>query len=55
MVAHYLLRCREHEEYREELRRAVGWDGMKMEKLLGDVKKAKALLAYVKKTGRLDY
>jgi len=53
-VAHFLLRCRDHEEHRHALEKAVGWDGMKVEKLLGDVTKAK-LLKYVEKTGRFEF
>jgi hypothetical protein len=54
-VAHYLLRCSEYDEQREALRKRVGVDGMKVEKLLGDPKKIKAVMEYVEKTERFEF
>jgi ribonuclease HI len=54
-VAHFLLRCEFYEEERKTLREAVGEDRMKVEILLGDVKKVKALLKYVETTERFEF
>jgi hypothetical protein len=51
-LAHFLLRCNNHKEYRAVLRKEVGVDGMKVDKLLGDIKKVKAVLRCVEKTER---
>jgi ribonuclease HI len=54
-VAHFLLRCEIDEEQRRTLREAVGEDRMKVEILLGDIKKVKALLKYVETTERFEF
>jgi hypothetical protein len=54
-VGHYILRCENYEEERKILREAVGDDRMKLEILLGDVKKVKALLKYVEMTERFKF
>jgi hypothetical protein len=54
-VADFLLRCEIHEEQRRILREAVGEDRMKVEILLGDIKKVKALLKYVETTERFEF
>jgi hypothetical protein len=54
-VAHYLLRCRDHDEWRERLRKEVGVDGMYVEKLLGHSKFIKHTLNFVKSTERFTF
>ena len=54
-VAHFLLRCRDHDEGREKLRKEVGGEGMSVEKLLGHPKFIKATLNFIKSTGRFTF
>jgi hypothetical protein len=54
-VAHFILRCENYEEQRGILRKGVGDDRMKVEILLGDVKKVKAVLKYVEMTERFEF
>jgi ribonuclease HI len=54
-VSHYLLRCMDHDEWRERLRKEVGVDGMYVEKLLGHPKLIKHTLNFVKNTGRFTF
>jgi hypothetical protein len=53
--AHFLLQCNNYKEEQQELRKAVGVDGMKVEKLLGDLKKIRAVLDYVEKTEQFGF
>jgi hypothetical protein len=54
-VAHFLLRCRDHDEGREKLRKEVGGEGMSVEKLLGHPKFIKATLNFIKSTERFTF
>ena len=54
-VKHFLLICSKYEKERDKLRREVGAQGMRDEKLLGDVKKVKHTLQFIKDTGRFDF
>ena len=53
-VEHYLLECNKYKEQRKRLRKEVGVGKMKVGILLGDGKKIKYMLTFVKETGRLE-
>lgn len=54
-VAHYLLKCEIYEEERDALRKRVGVQGMRVNKLLGDSKLVKHTLEYMEKTQRFNF
>jgi hypothetical protein len=49
--AHFLLQCRDHDKWREKLRKEVRVDGMSVEKLLGHPKFIKPTLNFINNTG----
>ena len=54
-VKHFLLICLKYEKERDKLRRVVGAQGMREEKLLGDVKKVKHTIQFIEDMGRFDF
>jgi ribonuclease HI len=54
-VRHFLLICPKYEKERDKLRREVGAQGMREEKLLGDVKKVKHTIQFIEDVGRFDF
>src|SRR6266496_2105488 len=48
-VQHYLLRCELFDEQRNRLRKEVGVEGMRVEKLLGDPKLIKNTIKYIER------
>jgi ribonuclease HI len=54
-VRHFLLICSKYEKERDKLRREVGAQGMREEKLLGDVKKVKHTIQFIEDVGRFDF
>ena len=54
-VKHFLLTCSKYEKERDKLRREVGAQGMREEKLLGDVKKVKHTIQFIEDVGRFDF
>jgi len=51
-IHHYLLKCELFEQQRDKLRREVGAQGMRVEKLLGNPKMIESTIQYIKNTGR---
>jgi len=51
-VEHFLLNCELYDEERDELRRKVGAQGMKLYTLLGDNQVIRNTVEYIEKTGR---
>ncbi len=54
-VEHYLLRCEKYDRQRDRLRRKVGIEGMRTEKLLGDLKLIQHTIKYIKETERFNF
>ena len=54
-VKHFLLTCSKYEEERDKLRREVGAQGMREERLLGDIKKVKHTIQFMEDTGRFEF
>jgi ribonuclease HI len=54
-VEHFLLHCKAYTQERKRLRRAVGRSGKEIGKLLSNHKNARAVVEYVKETGRLRW
>ena len=54
-VDHYLLNCKLYNEERDELRRKVGIEGMRLSVLLGDNKIIKKTVEYIEKTGQFKF
>ena len=50
-----LLKCEIHEKERETLRKKVGVQGMRVEKLLGDIKSIEHTLKFIEETERFDF
>ena len=55
MVEHYLLQCEKYDRQRDWLRRKVGIEGMRTEKLLGDLKLIQHTIKYIKDTERFNF
>src|SRR6266496_6520521 len=53
-VEHYLLRCEKYDRQRDRLRRKVGIEGMRTEKLLGDLKLIQHTIKYIEETERFN-
>jgi len=51
-IHHYLLMCELFEHQRDKLRREVGAQGMRVEKLFGNLKIIGSMIQYIKNTGR---
>ena len=54
-VLHYLLKCELFEEQRDRLRRKVGAEGMRIEKLLGDKQMIHDTVEFIKATKRFKF
>jgi len=54
-VKHFLLICSKYEKERDKLRREVGAEGMREEKLLGDVRRVKHTIQFIEDAGRFDF
>ena len=54
-VRHFLLVCQKYERSRDEMRKKVGVGGMRMEKLLGDPRRIKDTVEFIKSTERFDF
>ncbi len=52
MVEHYLLRCEKFDRQRDRLRRKVGIEGTRIEKLLGDPKLIQHTIKYIEEAER---
>jgi ribonuclease HI len=54
-VKHYLLICSKYERERDKLRRKVGAQGMRVEKLLGDARRVGDTIQFIEDTGRFEF
>src|SRR5436190_3659192 len=54
-VAHFLLKCGLYDKERDRLRRKVGAQGMRIEKLLGDIECIHVTIEFIKGTGRFKF
>ena len=54
-VEHYLLQCEKYDRQRDRLRRKVGIEGMRTEKLLGDLKLIQHTIKYIEETERFNF
>jgi hypothetical protein len=54
-VEHFLTKCPKYEKHRQELIQNVGIGGMKIENLLGDAKRLKHTIHFVKRTKRFEF
>ena len=55
MVEHYLLKCALYEEKRERMRKKVGIEGMRVSKLLGDLKLIQHTIQFIIDIKRFDF
>ena len=54
-VRYFLLTCTQYEREREILRKAVGVQGMRVEKILGDIKTIMDTIKYIEDIGRFKF
>jgi hypothetical protein len=54
MVKHFLLGCQKYERWRVRMRKAMGVGGIKMERLLGDSRRAKDMIEFIESTERFE-
>ncbi len=54
-VEHFLLRCEQFDKERDQMRRKIGMEGMRVEKLLGDSKIIKYTIKYIESTKRFKF
>jgi len=54
-VKHFLLVCPEYERKRDKLRRTVGIGGMRVDKMLGDVRRIEDTIQFIEPTKRFNF
>jgi hypothetical protein len=54
-VKHYLLTCTKYERERDKLRRKVGAQGIRVEKLLGDARRVGDTIQFIEDTGCFEF
>jgi len=54
-IEHFLLKCKKYTTQREKMVKEVGAGGMRVEKLVGDLKCIKYTMEYVKETNRFGF
>ena len=54
-VEHFLLKCKKYTTQRATLVKDVGAGGMRLERLLGDVKYVKFTLEFIRETNRFGF
>ena len=54
-VHHFLMVCQKQERCRDKMRKEVGEMGMKVEILLGDHRRIKHTVKFIKGTGRFEF
>ena len=52
---HFLMVCQKYERLRDRMRKEVGIEGMKMEKLLGDARRIKDTVEFIESTERFNF
>ena len=54
-VHHFLMVCPKYERWRDRMRKAVGVEGMKMKKLLGDPRRIWDTIEFIENIERFEF